>query len=218
MEQKIKKWQKHLRNLVYSEVFNMNLRKHTFNIERKIIQNNPKITDNNIFIIYLFKNYAEAQVLSITRIVESYGRNTMSFVSLLDDMLSNYEEVINLGELDQVLIDEINKTNLDKTLKEIFIKKRKDNKPSWEKINSDKFDLLKETAKIKLLRDKWIAHIDKERKPIKIDYDEINRIIDLLNEKIKEYYILLFDQGWTTLTPGGSEGDEKIFNFPWSLN
>jgi len=214
MEQKILKWQKMIRDSV-DEVIDVNVRKHVFNKQKKIITNNSKLQERNIFITYFFRNYSEAQVLAISRLVED--KPVDSFVALLNDMLAHYEEIIQSGELNKALIDVMEKTASDDFIKKHFQAQTEEraNKFSWEKINSDKFDLLKETAKIKLLRDKWIAHKDKKRKPVNIQYDEIDRVIKFIEEKTSEYHTFLTEASMSSFLPVGIEGDEEIFNFAW---
>lgn len=214
MEQKIQKWKKQIEHLI-DEVLDINERKYVFEKEREIVKNNSKLQNNNIFITYLFKNYAEAQVLAISRVVEDDGR-TGSFVSLLNDILTNFDEIIKSGKLKQIHIANIDKSGLDETLKEHFKNEQENSQVSWEKINSDKFDLLKATAKLKLFRDKWVAHIDQKRKNVVIDYDELNKIVDFLNKNIQEYYTFLTNSSMASLLTSGIEGDEEVFNFAWS--
>lgn len=214
MEQKIKKWQKQIAHLI-DEVLDINERRHVFERERKIVKDNSKIKEDNIFVTYLFRNYAEAQILAISRVVENDGR-TGSFVALLNDILTNFEKIIKSGKLSQKLIADINKSDLDEILKEHFKKEQGEREVSWEKINSDKFDLLKATAKLKLFRDKWVAHIDQRRQHFVINYDELNRIVDFLNASIHEYSTLLTNSSMASFITSGIEEDEEIFNFAWS--
>src|SRR3989344_2715819 len=216
MEQKIQRWQRMIKHSV-DEIIDVNLRKYVFSKQKEIVSSNPKLQDQNIFIEYFFRNYAEAQVLAVSRLVED--KPVDSLVALLNDMLSFYEEVIHSGELRNLLICEMCKTASDDFIKNHFQKQIEDRIKafSWEKINSDKFDLLKETAKIKLLRDKWVAHRDTKRKPINIQYDEIDKVIKFIEEKIDEYYIFLTDASMASFLPSGIEGDDEIFNFAWRV-
>ncbi len=214
MDQKIEKWQKQIGHLI-DEILDINERKYVFEKEREIIKNNSKLQDSNIFITYLFKNYAEAQVLAISRVVEDDGR-TGSLVALLNDILTNFEEIIKSGKLKQKHIANINKSGLDEMLKEHFKNEQENMQVSWEKINSDKFDLLKATAKLKLFRDKWVAHIDQKRKHVVIDYDELNKIVDFLNAIMQEYYTFLTNSSMASFLTSGIEEDEEVFNFAWS--
>ncbi len=214
MDQKIEKWQKQIGHLI-DEILDINERKYVFEKEREIIKNNSKLQDSNIFITYLFKNYAEAQVLAISRVVEDDGR-TGSLVALLNDILTNFEEIIKSGKLKQNHIANINKSGLDEMLKEHFKNEQENMQVSWEKINSDKFDLLKATAKLKLFRDKWVAHIDQKRKHVVIDYDELNKIVDFLNAIMQEYYTFLTNSSMASFLTSGIEEDEEVFNFAWS--
>ena len=114
-----------------------------------------------------------------------------------------------------MLNDDTDKSNLSAEFKEHFKQQQCAKNISWEKINSDKFDLLKETAKLKIFRDKWIAHIDQKRKQVTIEYDELSRVVDLLNTKIQEYYTLLTTSSMPSLLASGMEEDEEVFNFVW---
>jgi hypothetical protein len=133
-------------------------------------------------------------------------------------MLVSHEEVIQSGELTKKLVVEMNKTASDAFIKDHFQKQIEDREKefSWEKINSDKFDILKETAKIKLFRDKWVAHKDSKRKPIIIQYDEIDKVIKFIEEKVGEYHTFLTDASMDSFLPTGIEGDEEIFSFAWT--
>ncbi|OGY91961.1 MAG: hypothetical protein A3H70_01055 [Candidatus Komeilibacteria bacterium RIFCSPLOWO2_02_FULL_48_11] len=213
MDQKIKKWQKQIKHLI-DEILDANERQYVFEVERKIIKNNPALSENNIFLEYLFRNYAESQVLAILRIVDKDG-DTGSFVALLNDLLKNYEEIIKSGKLNQKFINDIDNSSIDSHLKDHFKKEREDNKISLEKINSDKFDLLKETAKIKIYRDKWVAHIDRKRVRVVIEFDELNRIINFINSKIQEYYTFLTNSSISLLYTYGLESDKEIFRIAW---
>ena len=216
MKQKIQKWQKMIEHSV-DEIINVNLRKYVFSKQKEIVTSNPKLQDRNIFIDYFFRNYAEAQVLAISRLVED--KPVDSLVALLNDMLVYYEEAVQSGELNKILIDEMSKTASDDFIRNHFQKQIEDRIKtfSWEKINSDKFDLLKATAKIKLFRDKWVAHRDVKRKSINLEYDEIDRVIKFIEEKIDEYYIFLTDASMASFLPSGIEGDDEIFNFAWRV-
>lgn len=215
MNQKILKWQKMIKHSV-DEVIDVNLRKYVFDKQKEIVLNNPKLQQRNIFIDYFFRNYAEAQVLAISRLVED--KPVDSFVALLNDLLTNHEELIQSGELNKTLVSKMEKEVVDDFIKSHFQQQIKngDEDFSWEKINSDKFDILKETAKIKLLRDKWVAHRDSKRKVINVQYDEINRVIKFIEEKVGGYYTFLTDASMASFLPTGIEGDEEIFDFAWA--
>jgi len=214
--QKIQKWQRMIEHSV-NEVIDVNLRKYVFSKQREIVLSNPKLKTQNIFIEYFVRNYSEAQVLAVSRLVED--KPVDSFVALLNDMLLFYEEVIYSGELGNLLIEEVNKTAADDFIKDHFQKQIEGRIEvfSWEKINSDKFELMKATAKIKLLRDKWIAHRDRRRKQINIDYDEIDQTIKFIEERIDEYYLLLTDKKMASFHPTGIDSDDQIFNFAWKM-
>ena len=49
MDQKIKKWQKQIKHLI-DEILDANERQYVFEVERKIIKNNPALSENNIFL------------------------------------------------------------------------------------------------------------------------------------------------------------------------
>jgi len=215
MKQKILKWQKMIKHSV-DEVIDVNLRKYVFDKQKEIILNNPKLQQRNIFVEYFFRNYSEAQVLAVSRLVED--KPVDSFVALLNDILVSYEEIIQSGELNKKLVAEMSKTAADAFIKNHFQQqiKEREERFSWVKINSDKFDLLKETAKIKLLRDKWVAHRDNKRKPINIQYDEIDKMIKFIEEKVGEYYTFLTDASMASFLPTGIEDDEEIFSFAWA--
>jgi len=214
MEQKIQRWQRMIKHSV-DEIIDVNLRKYVFSRQKQIVLSNPKLQDQNVFIEYFFRNYAEAQVLAISRLVED--KPVDSLVALLNDMLIFYEDAVQSGELRDLLVNEMSRTASDDFIKGHFQKQIEDriNTFSWEKINSDKFDLLKATAKIKLLRDKWVAHRDIKRKQIALQYDEIDQAIKFIEEKIDEYYIFLTDAKMASFLPIGIESDDKIFNFAW---
>src|SRR3989344_7244613 len=114
MKQKISKWQKMIKHSV-DEIIDVNLRKYVFNKQKEIVTSNPKLQDRNIFIDYFFRNYAEAQVLAISRLVED--KPVDSLIALLNDMLVNYEEVIQSGELKSLLVNEMSKTASDGFIK-----------------------------------------------------------------------------------------------------
>ena len=217
MNQKISKWQKMIKHSV-DEVIDVNLRKYVFDKQKEIVLNNQKLQQRNIFIDYFFKNYTEAQVLAISRLAED--KPVDSFVALLNDLLTNHEEFIQSGELNKTLVSKMKKEAADDFIKNHFQKQIEDRTEdfSWEKINSDKFDILKETAKIKSLRDKWVAHRDSKRKAINVQYDEINRVIKFIEEKVGGYYTFLTDASMTSFLPTGIEGDEEIFDFAWADN
>jgi serine/threonine protein kinase len=216
MKQKIQKWQRMIKHSV-DEIIDVNLRKFVFDRQKEIVLSNPKLHERNVFIEYFFRNYAEAQVLAVSRLVED--KPVDSLVALLNDILVNYEDVIQSGELKSLLVSEMSKTASDDFIKNHFQKQIEDriNSFSWEKVNSDKFDLLKATAKIKLLRDKWVAHRDTKRKQMNIQYNEVNQAIKFIEEKVDEYYLFLTDAKMASFLPVGIEGDDKIFNFVWQI-
>jgi hypothetical protein len=107
---------------------------------------------------------------------------------------------------------------MDDMSKQHFINERGRSLFLWEKINSDKFELLKETAKLKIFRDKWVAHSDKKRPHIVIQYDELNQIIEFINSKTKEYSIFLTGSSLDQFHAINLEDDLEIFNFPWVNN
>ena len=215
MDQKVLKWQKMIKYSV-DEVIDVNLRKYVFDKQKEIVLSNPKLQQRNIFIDYFFRNYVEAQVLAISRLVED--KPVDSFVALLNDLLTNHEEFIQSGTLNKTLVSKMKKEAADDFIKNHFQKQIEDRAKefSWEKINSDKFDLLKETAKIKILRDKWVAHRDSKRKVINVQYNEIDRVIKFIEEKVGGYYTFLTDASMASFLPTGIEGDEEIFNFAWA--
>ena len=102
MKQKIQKWQKMIEHSV-DEIINVNLRKYVFSKQKEIVTSNPKLQNRNIFIDYFFRNYAEAQVLAISRLVED--KPVDSLVALLNDMLVYYEEAVQSGELNKIFIN-----------------------------------------------------------------------------------------------------------------
>lgn len=217
MDQKILKWQKMIRYSV-DEVIDVNLRKYVFDKQKEILLNNPKLQQRNIFIDYFFRNYAEAQVLAVSRLAED--KPVDSFVALLSDLLTNYEELIQSGKLNERLVNKMKKEVADDFIKNLFQKQMEDRveRFSWKKINSDKFDILKETAKIKLLRDKWVAHRDSKRKTTNVQYDEINKAINFIEEKVGDYYTFLTAASMGSFLPTGIEEHGEIFDFAWAGN
>lgn len=229
MEQKIKKWRKQVNNIL-NEAIDLNNRGYVFNKQKEIIENNQSLSDNNIFIYYLFRNSWDSQVLAISRLVED--KSVDSFIDLINDMLSNYNEIIHSGELTSFLFKEIKNDKMThkheqgkQDIQDHFKKEIEERMKvfSWDKINSDKFDILKETAKIKQLRNKHIAHKDKKRKRIIIDLNEINSIAIFIEDKISEYYTLLTNKHTpkndsTGAFAHGIEQDIEIFNGPWIIN
>ncbi len=61
-----------------------------------------------------------------------------------------------------------------------------------------------------------MAHRDSKRKIINVQYNEIDRVIKFIEEKIGGYYIFLTDASMASFLPTGIEGDEEIFSFAWT--
>ncbi len=123
MDQKVLKWQKMIKHSV-DEVIDVNLRKYVFDKQKEIVLSNPKLQQRNIFIDYFFRNYAEAQVLAISRLVED--KPVDSFIALLNDLLTNHEEFIQSGALNKTLVSKMKKEAADDFIKNYFQKQIED--------------------------------------------------------------------------------------------
>lgn len=85
------------------------------------------------------------------------------------------------------------------------------------KIEADINKITKEEPfnKIKIFRDKYLAHSDKVRVKITVKYDEIFNAFEILQKIIIQYNVLMRATSFTQLTPTMQGYWEEVFTIPW---
>jgi len=181
----------------------------------EIIKDNPKTDKPNIFLDYIKINYVTTVIVAICRQVDK-DHDSVSLLNFLYKIYNNAEKITKEWFASQY--KEIERGNTD-------FKKNFGNLTYIDPciVCIDICNLICCTREIKKLRNKRVAHLNK-KKEIKfdIDFDKLNKAVDLIKEIIIKYYLLLNQAGMNDLLPSGilcfrndNSDEENIFCVPW---
>ncbi len=184
-------------------------RRLVFDKLREIIKSNDKLKKDNIFLEYYFKNYIDAQIMAIMRILDT-DNSSKNLFRLLDSLISGFviDDSFLVRIKNDVKVPEINSLNeaINASIPVLDI----------EEIRCDKYKLNSESENIKKYRDWKIAHRDTQKwEKLNLSMTEVNRCIDLIHEKVKYYHLAIDGGGYTDLTPSIQYDWEEIFRIPW---
>jgi len=188
-----------------------------FNRLVEIIKDNPKIDKPNIFLDYIKINYVTAIVVAICRHIDR-NSNSVSLINFLDDIYKNAKKITKEWFASQYKTIEATRGNNDF---EKYFGNLEYVDPGI--VYTDIGNLLFYTKEIKKFRHKKVAHLDRNEKiKFDIDFNTLNKVIDLIEEIIKKYYLLLTQSGTNELLPinilcfrNDRSDDEDIFCVPW---
>lgn len=185
----------------------------------KIIKNNPEIDKPNSFLNYIRINYVTTAIVAICRQVDT-NSDSVSLLNLLFEIHDNAEKITKKWFTSNYKADE---QRGEKEF-EKFFGKLKHIDPGI--VYADIGKLIFYTKKIKKFRHKRVAHLDKKKKiRFDIDFNILDNAIDLIEEILMKYYILLgqFEKDCpipeiapNTLSFRDDKSDEEdIFCVPW---
>ena len=182
-----------------------------------IVNDNSKINKSNSFLNYIKINYITSIIIAVCRQVDK-NSDSVSLINFLEEIYSNADKITKKWFVSQY-----------KTLGEEYSKKDfEENFGSLTHVDpgiiyADIGKLLFYTKEIKKFRNKKVAHLDKNKKiKFDIDFNILYKAIDLIEEIIKKYQLLL-TQSWTAkLLPekilsfrNDGSNEEDIFCVPW---
>ncbi|MEI8377286.1 MAG: hypothetical protein WCF95_02000 [bacterium] len=186
-------------------------------ITREIISKNEKLNIPHVFYWWLKQNYEYSLVLQVIKLIDPDNRS----VSLLTLMRKLIEDR-HLSE-DQYYSLWKNKLGLSENdIKEEFNRIINKNGAccAIDMITMDIKNLQEKCKKLKVYRNKILAHNNKQSIEYKITYNEIDKIIDFLKELIEKYYLLLTANSlsFDDLTDFDLVNFDSIFKFSWIEN
>ena len=188
-----------------------------FNRLVEIIKDNSKIDKSNIFLDYIRINYVATVIIAICRQIDN-NCDSVSLINLFHEVYDNAEKITKEQFVSQYKTTGIEHGNSD--FKEHFGNLEYVD-PSI--VYADIGNLIFYTKEIKKFRHKRVAHLDKNKKiKFDIDFDILNKAIDLIEKIIKKYYLLLTQSALDELIPKSTlcfrddrSNEEDIFCVPW---
>ena len=191
--------------------------KFLFNRLVEIIKNNSKINKPNIFLDYIKINYITTVIVAICRQIDR-DPHSISLINLLYEIYDNAEKITKEWFTSQYQTTGVEHGSSD----------FKKNFGSLKHINpaiiyADIGNLIFYTKEIKKFRNKRVAHLDKNKKiKFDIDFDILDKAINLTEKLIKKYHLLLTQSRMDKLLPvnilcfrDDRSDEENIFCVPW---
>lgn len=208
--QKMEKWinwiQNHRSSLI-NEITDLCHKKQVFLGLAEIVDGNNNLNKDGIFLRSVDENYYECLIIGIRRLMKP-DEKSISLMELLEDMEENntlisrkFYRTIDLGASD--IVKEISLVN-------IFGK----NECIQKKEISSYIQRLKKYEFIIIYADDKIAHLGK-KKLKKPTIEEAHRALDLIEEIIKRYVVVLTGRGFQSFTPVIQGNWKKVFDKPW---
>lgn len=176
-----------------------------------MIRSNPDLQQNNLFWEWFFNNYIDGQVMEIMRILDQ-DQGSKNLLRLIDSLLQGIQA--DPGFFGRIRDVQLPGTALPKEMVEQLV-------PLFDTVAlaADKKLLLEKSEEIKKYRDSVIGHSDpQKRAQINLTLTEVNELIDLLHEKIRDYVLRLTGSGYpvdTGLLPTIVYDWKSIFRVPW---
>lgn len=184
---------------------------------KEIVESNPKINKPNIFLDYIKINYVSTLIVAICRQIDE-DQGSISLINLLYEIYDNVEKITKIWFASQYKTIGIEHGKKD----------FEENFGNLEYIDpgivyADIGNLLFYTKEIKKFRNKRVAHLDRNKKiKFDIDFNALNQSIDLIEEIIEKYYLLLTQSGMNGLLPVNTldfrddgSNEEDIFYIQW---
>lgn len=176
-----------------------------------MIRSNPDLQQNNLFWEWFFNNYIDGQVMEIMRILDQ-DQGLKNLLRFIDSLLQGSQADPNF--LKKVRDVQISAATLPKEMVEQLV-------PLFDtaSLEADRKLLLEKSEEVKKYRDSVIGHSDpQKRAKINLTLTQVNELIDLLHEKIKDYVLRLTGSGYPTgtgLLPTIVYDWKSIFRVPW---
>ena len=181
---------------------------------RNIIASNPSIRHNNRLYAWMSWNYVQSTLIAVRRLLAP-RRDSASLIRLLADMekhcaLLTRDAHVRLYSEDQPW-----------QAHGTFDGLAGEGAPSFPKqqLEADRHQLLALWKKLKPLANKRIAHLDEmaKLKPLP-RYADMDAVIDMMEEQVRKYWLLLEAQDYSTLLPVPQYDWKDIFRLPWLPN
>lgn len=191
-----------------------NLLKHRFFSKelKKIIKTNPNLSEANPFIDWISESHYWDTTIRIGRLIDQH-RDSISLYKLLEEIKGNPEIlsrerfISTTGDLD------IPKETANSLLDEL-IGKGKSHIDSLH-VEWDIEELDEKSEKVKEVRDRAAAHIDKKEIKDWFCELEIDDCIDHIERLVKKYYTIFRGSSLKSFLPKIKDNWKDIFKFPW---
>lgn len=207
-----RKWRKWL--LKNGQYLGVLLTSHdVFEEVARIVKTNTKIQSPALYHRWLNNNYLSSVSTGIRRLSDR-SRKSLSLYRLIEDM-SRHPAVITRDYFTSTYPKWMRKEGLADYDYDRFATK-KSNVLSVPRLKKDLSRLKRETARVKTFTDKWIAHLDLDRKKFKRPtYSNISATLKHLDELYCRYYLLLTRGGMTTCKPVLQYDWRTPLRYPW---
>ena len=204
-------WKKQLDGLK-EDIADLWVRKDLFNRLQAISRKNPAISNPGHFLMWMARNYADAECSGIRRMVDKRS-GTRSITRLLESIQRNHDAV-SLERM-RTVHSNMDATRLNRYLQPMF---RGKSCLDPDVVREDLVALEAITAKVKKYTDHRIAH---EGEAFEIEtprFDDIHRAIKHIEDLLFKYRELLTGEHWIPLE-GAAWGTapEKVFEKAWLI-
>lgn len=209
-DQKFKQWQECL-DKIYSEIQGLLINRYIFLEVQKIIKSNPKIQIGSAFYDWIGIIYPAAMVMGVRRQLDTRS-DSISLARLLADIEKNPEI---LSRKRYLSLYEGSALPIEVPEKE-FDGLAGSGAPHIDPKNvlEDLRNMEDKASKIRKFANKRIAHFGKSSFQDFPTFGDLDECLDLLEELLKKYMLLLRAQGGDIL-PSFLYDWKKIFRYPW---
>lgn len=179
-----------------------------------VVEANPKLPENNYFIVWMWENYLLNAAMGIRRFVDKDSRS-ISLYLLLRDIKENSE--ILSRERHKALFKDGGFAGDNNYINQFFdelVGVRKDHIDPSD-VEDDTNKLIERTEVLKTYVDKTVAHLDKENLETLPTIKDLDDSIDLIVKLVQKYYAILH-AGTTKLQPVPQRPWKNIFNVAWN--
>jgi hypothetical protein len=207
-----RKWKRWIAELE-GHVSNLLLGHDVFEELRRIVGANKKIQSPVLYHSWLNRNYLSSVSTSIRRLSD-HDKRSISLYRLIEDIIEHHEVITR-----EYFASDYPKWMREEKLADYDFDKfaRKDqNILSRYKLKADLNKLKKYTVLVKNFTDKWIAHLDLNRRSVRIPtYEEIGDTLKSVDKLYCKYYLLLTHAGLSTANPSIQFDWRKPLRHPW---
>lgn len=211
---KDEKWQKMLETIV-EELADLRANHHIFQEFMKIVESNPKLPDNSLFIVWAWKNYLFTAAMGVRRqLSDKY--HDVSLVNLLEEIKAE-PEVLSRERYASLFRGtglESDFCYINSCFDSIVGEGRAFLDPA--DIEKDMNDLKTTAECLKDYATKTIAHAGRDATSIKVvpTIKDLDASLDLFEQVLKKYFALI-NAGGIELPTVAQEPWKEIFSIPW---
>ena len=201
----IQRWRESLK-VIAEKATQLRNDRDVYNTYRKIVLN-PELDKSNEFLLLIEDMYI-SHVLTGVRILDDQDTRSHSMYNLIAEITYHDQQITK----DWVLA-EYGKKMRSFAEDDYTRNWGADQYPDKNRLQNDLCQLTISCRNLRDICNKYIAHTDRERPELKLEYREINEAIDVVYELAERYYLLLFAAPWA-----GSSVDPwtDIFEIAWN--